>query len=64
MDDYERLAQDLVLAYDTQDVAALQRLNGHYRRTFTFDDLAAEIWRRVFTPSANGRPGYRRTTSN
>ena len=48
MDDYERLAQDLVLAYDTEDVAALQRLNGHYRRTFTFDDLAAEIWRRVY----------------
>ena len=48
MDDYERLAKDLVLAYDTQDQAALQRLNGHYRRTFTFDDLAAEIWRRVY----------------
>ena len=48
MDDYRRLAHDLVLAYDTQDVAALQRLNGHYRRTFTFDDLAAEIWRRVY----------------
>ena len=28
--------------------AALQRLNEHYRRAFTFDDLAAEIWRRVY----------------
>ncbi len=48
MADYERLARDLVLAHDTQDQAALQRLNAHYRRSFTFDDLAAEIWRRVY----------------
>ena len=48
MADYERLAHDLVRAYDTQDQAALQRLNAHYRRAFTFDDLAAEIWRRVY----------------
>ena len=48
MADYERLASDLVLAHDTQDQAALQRLNAHYRRSFTFDDLAAEIWRRVY----------------
>ena len=26
----------------------LQRLNAHYHRTFTFDDLWAEIWRRVY----------------
>ena len=45
---YERLAQDLVLAYDSQDRAALQRLNDHYHRSFTFDDLWAEIWRRVY----------------
>jgi hypothetical protein len=45
---YERLAQDLVLAYDSQDQAALQRLNEHYHRSFTFDDLWAEIWRRVY----------------
>ena len=49
MVDYQRLAQDLVLAYNTQDEPALQRLNGHYRRAFTFDDLAAEIWRRMYT---------------
>jgi hypothetical protein len=48
MADYEDLANDLVRAYDTQDQAALQRLNAHYRRSFTFDDLAAEIWRRVY----------------
>ena len=47
-DDYERLAHDLVLAHDSQDPAALQRLNAHYRRSFTFDDLRAEIWRRVY----------------
>jgi hypothetical protein len=47
-DDYERLARDLVLAYDAQDPAALERLNAHYRRSFTFGDLSAEIWRRVY----------------
>ena len=48
MADYEGLANDLVRACDTHDQAALQRLNAHYRRSFTFDDLAAEIWRRVY----------------
>lgn len=48
MADYARLAHDLVLAYDAQDQAALERLNAHYRRSFGFDDLAAEIWRRVY----------------
>jgi hypothetical protein len=46
--EYDRLAQDYVLAYDTQDAAALQRLNDHYQRAFTVDDLFAEIWRRVY----------------
>jgi hypothetical protein len=46
--DHERLADDLVLAFDSRDEAALQRLNSHYRRSYTFDDLAAEIWRRVY----------------
>jgi len=48
LEGYERLAQDLVLAYDSQDQAALQRMNEHYHRSFTFDDLWAEIWRRVY----------------
>jgi len=47
-EEYGRLAQDYVLAYDAQDAAALQRLNDSYQRTFTFDDLFAEIWRRVY----------------
>ena len=42
------LAQDFVLAFDAHDEAALQRLNAHYERAFTFDDLWAEIWRRVY----------------
>src|SRR5262249_40425051 len=45
---YQRLASDLVLAYDSRDESALQRLNQHYRRNFTFDDLWAEVWRRVY----------------
>jgi hypothetical protein len=44
-EEYERLASDFVLAYDQRDETALQRLNRHYGRSFTFDDLAAEIWR-------------------
>jgi hypothetical protein len=45
---YERLAEDLVLAFNSQDAAALQRLNEHYKRSFTFDDLWSDIWRRVY----------------
>jgi hypothetical protein len=47
--DYERLANDMVLAFDSRDEAALQRLNEHYGRSFTFDDLWAEVWRRVYS---------------
>jgi hypothetical protein len=47
-EEYERLAADMVLAFDSHDEAALQRLNEHYQRSFTFDDLWAEIWRRVY----------------
>lgn len=47
-EEYERLANDLVLAFDSRDEAALRRLNEHYGRSFTFDDLWAEIWRRVY----------------
>src|SRR6266511_5485130 len=46
--DDEWLAGDFVSAHDYRDQAALQRLNGHYQRSFTFDDLDAEIWRRVY----------------
>src|SRR6188768_1045191 len=45
---YERLAQDYVQAFDAQDATALQRMNAHYNRTFTSDDLFSEIWRRVY----------------
>src|SRR5688572_32526547 len=48
IDEYERLAQDFVLAFDSRDETALQRLNEHYQRAFTFDDLWAEVWRRVY----------------
>ena len=48
IEEYERLAHDFVLAFDSRDEAALRRLNEHYGRSFTFDDLWAEIWRRVY----------------
>jgi hypothetical protein len=47
-EEYERLADDLVLAFEAHDQPALQRLNEHYHRSFTFDDLWAEVWRRVY----------------
>jgi hypothetical protein len=48
-DEYERLAADLVLAFNARDEAALRRLNVHYKRAFTFDDLWAEVWRRAYS---------------
>jgi hypothetical protein len=46
--EYGRLAQDFVAAFESRDEAALARLNGAYQRSFTFDDLWAEVWRRVY----------------
>jgi hypothetical protein len=48
MDAYEALGKDYVAAFNARDEAALARLNAHYGRSFTFDDLWAEIWRRVY----------------
>ena len=45
--EYQQAAQDFVRAYDG-DASALQRLNRHYLRSFTREDLEAEIWRRVY----------------
>ena len=47
-DAYETLAHDFAQAFNDRDAAALERLNRYYQRAFTFDDLAAEIWRRVY----------------
>ena len=48
-EEYDGLAQDYVLAFNSRDEAALHRLNRYYERSFTFDDLWAEIWRRVYS---------------
>jgi hypothetical protein len=48
VEEYERLAQDLVLAHVPKDEAALGRLNAHLRTSFTFDDVWAVVWRRVY----------------
>jgi hypothetical protein len=47
--DYDALAQDYGLAFNSRDEAALDRLNRYYQRSFTFEDLWAEIWRRVYS---------------
>jgi hypothetical protein len=44
---YEQAARDFVDAY-RGDAAALDRLNRHYGRSFSFADLKAEIWRRDY----------------
>jgi hypothetical protein len=55
---YERLAGDLVLAYEAGDAAALNRLNEHYGRSFTWEDLRAHVWRLVYAVrQAKGRKG-------
>jgi hypothetical protein len=48
VEQYGRLADDWVRAYDAKDEAALQRLNEHYQRSFTFNDFVARIWDRVY----------------
>src|SRR4051812_38731298 len=45
---YEQLANDLVVAHNQRDQTALDRLNQHYRRSFTLADLHAQIWRRIY----------------
>jgi hypothetical protein len=45
--DYVQAAADIVSAF-SGDAEALARLNAFYDRTFTPEDLAAEIWRRVY----------------
>jgi hypothetical protein len=47
-EEYDRLAHDLVRIFESQDQPALDRVNAHYQRAFTFDDWWAEIWRRVY----------------
>jgi ankyrin repeat protein len=49
VEQYDSLANDLAVAYETGDAAALARLHAHYRHTFTWEDLRAEVWRRVRT---------------
>lgn len=44
---YEQAARDFADAYKG-DAPALERLNRHYGRSFSFDDLKAEIWRRNY----------------
>jgi hypothetical protein len=44
---YEQAASDFADAYKG-DAAALDRLNRHYARSFSLDDVKAEIWRRDY----------------
>jgi hypothetical protein len=44
---YDQAARDFVDAYKGEP-AALDRLNRHYQRSFSFADVQAEIWRRDY----------------
>ncbi len=44
----EKLADDLIVAFDTGDADALARLNQQYGLTMTVEDLRAQMWRRVY----------------
>jgi hypothetical protein len=46
---HDRLTEDMLLAFNAHDEQALQRLNDHDKRLFSFEDLWAEIWRRVYS---------------
>ncbi len=55
---FEKLANDLIVAFDTGNAAALGRLNQHYGHSLTWDDLRAELRRRVYeVRHAGGGPG-------
>ncbi|HXJ60429.1 MAG TPA: hypothetical protein VNU68_27605 [Verrucomicrobiae bacterium] len=55
---HEGLAIDFVVAYDSGDAGAIQRLNEHYQRSYTWDDVRAEVWHSVYkVRQAKGRPG-------
>jgi hypothetical protein len=45
---FERLANDIVTAYAAGDAAAMQRINEHYGRLSTVDDLRAGVWRLIY----------------
>jgi hypothetical protein len=45
---FELLADDMVAVYATGDPAAMERVNRHYGRTSTVDDLRALVWRLVY----------------
>lgn len=47
--EYEALAKDTISAFNSKDEAALLRLNRAFERSFTFEDLWAEIWRRIYS---------------
>jgi ankyrin repeat protein len=45
---YERLARDMVSAYATGDEEAIQRINQHYNRNTSAEDLRAMVWRLTY----------------
>jgi len=53
----EGVAKDLVTAYATGDAVAMQRINQHYGRNITVEDLRAIVWRLTYkVRQAGGSP--------
>ncbi len=55
--EYERLAADIVTVYATGDPAAMQRINEHYGRSSTVEDLRATVWRLIYKVRQGGAFG-------
>lgn len=53
---YEGLANDLVIAYDSGEPAATVRLQDHYKRSFTWDELRAAVRQRLGSVPDSERP--------
>ncbi len=57
LEQYSRLAADMVNVYATGDQAAMARINAHYGRSNTVDDLRATVWRLMYkVRQAKGSP--------
>jgi hypothetical protein len=59
LEKYESLARDLVFAYETGQAGAMERLEEHYQRCGTWEELRAMVRQRLdMIPESERPPGY------
>jgi hypothetical protein len=56
LEQYENLAKDLVIAYDSGYPPAMERLTEFYRRSVTWEELRAGVQQRLRTMPASEKP--------